>query len=71
MAYLTNADSINELEGESIIYSINVGWGKKVFSAQLSIGDNGKWLFSYGDPPLESRGAGISFSAYNTTTSKI
>jgi len=51
---VTNANNVLDLSGPFKAFSLNAGWGLRVLSLQLSIGQNaaGKtiWEFSYGGP---------------------
>ncbi len=72
--FVTNANNILDLSGPFRTYSLNVGWGLRALSLQLSIGENAAGetirVFGYGGPLGYPTGVGYGFSmsAYNTNT---
>ena len=70
--FITNAKKASDLCGTAKTFSINAGWGKRVGSIQLSVSEDGTWIFSYGGPlpnlPVTGVGYGVSISYYNTRT---
>ena len=70
--FITNAKRASDLSGPAKTFSFNVGWGARVLSIQLTVGEGGTWILSYGGPlpfvPVTGGGYGISVSYYNTST---
>jgi RHS repeat-associated protein len=66
--FITNARSVQQLQGPFATYTFNVGAGPIKFSAQFSTA-NGIWQASFGPPiPYLSPGIGVSFSKMTTDT---